>query len=197
MWWHYLLVFAGSFLVDVVPVPLPPAFTVMVLLQITFDLHIWIVIAVGVAGSIAGRYLLSLYIPKVSGKLFKPSKNEDVQYLGRKMNADGWKGQAFILVYSLMPLPTTPLFIAGGMARLKAWNIIPPFVIGKLISDTVAVLMGKVAVGNVEQLVEGMVSWKSLGGLLIGLLLIFTLVFVDWRSLLQRKRFKLKFAVWR
>jgi membrane protein DedA with SNARE-associated domain len=197
MWWHYLLVFAGSFLVDVVPVPLPPAFTVMVLLQITFGLNIWIVIALGVAGSIAGRYLLSLYIPKVSGKLFKPSKNEDVQYLGQKMNAKGWKGQAFILVYSLMPLPTTPLFIAGGMAGLKPWNIIPPFVIGKLLSDTAAVLMGKVAVGNVEQLVEGMLSWKSLGGLLIGLLLIFALVFVDWRSLLQRKHFKLKFAVWR
>jgi len=197
MWWHYLLVFAGTFLVDVVPVPLPPAFTVMVLLQVLFDLNIWIVIGIGVAGSIAGRYLLSLYIPKVSGKLFKPSKNEDVQYLGRKMNARGWKGQFFILLYSLLPLPTTPLFIAGGMAKLKPWNIIPPFVIGKLISDMIAVLMGKVALKDAGALVEGMVSWKSLGGLLVGLLLIFALVFVDWRSLLQRHRFKVKFAVWR
>ncbi|HEX7900187.1 MAG TPA: hypothetical protein VF950_20635 [Planctomycetota bacterium] len=197
MWWHYLLVFAGTFLVDVVPVPLPPAFTVMVLLQLTFDLNLWIVIAVGVVGSVAGRYLLSAYIPSVSGKLFKPAKNEDVRYLGRRMDAKGWRGQLFILVYSLMPLPTTPLFIAGGMARLKPRHIIPPFAVGKLISDTAAVLLGKVAVGNIQELVEGMLSWRSLVGLAAGLFLLFALLFVDWRALLQRGRFQLKFAIWK
>jgi membrane protein DedA with SNARE-associated domain len=197
MWWHYLLVFGGAFLVDVVPVPLPPAFTVMVLLQLTFDLDLWIVVAVGVAGSVAGRYVLSAYIPKVSGKLFKPAKNEDVQYLGRRMDAKGWRGHLFILVYSLMPLPTTPLFIAGGMAGLKPYHIIPPFVVGKLISDTAAVLLGKVAVKNIEELVEGILSWHSLAGLSAGLFLLLALLFVDWRSLLQRKHFRLKFAIWR
>ena len=197
MWWNYLLVFGGAFLVDVVPIPLPPAFTVMVLLQVIFDLNIWIVIAAGVAGSIVGRYLLSVYIPKVSGKLFKRAKNEDVQYLGRKMKAQGWKGQAVILVYSLMPLPTTPLFIAGGMARLKPYHILPAFCVGKIASDTAAVLMGKTAVANVEGLLEGMLSWKSISGLALGLLLVFALLFFDWRTLLQKKKLRLKFAIWR
>jgi uncharacterized membrane protein YdjX (TVP38/TMEM64 family) len=197
MWWQYLLVFAGALLVDVVPFPLPPAFTVIVLLQLSFDLNIWIAIGAGVAGSIAGRWILSLYVPKVSGKLFKKKKNEDVQYLGRKMKEKGWKGQALILVYSLMPLPTTPLFIAGGMAKLKPWNIIPAFVVGKFASDTAAVVMGKTAVTNFEGLLQGLVSWKSIAGLALGLLLIFALLFVDWRTLLQRKKLRLKFAIWR
>jgi membrane protein YqaA with SNARE-associated domain len=197
MWWQYLLVFGGAFLVDVVPVPLPPAFTVMVLLQLIFDLDIWIVIVVGVLGSVAGRYLLSCYIPRVSGRLFKPAKNEDVQFLGRKMGAKGWKGRLFILGYSLMPLPTTPLFIAGGMANLKPYHILPPFVVGKFISDMIAVMTGRYAAKDVGDLLEGLVSWKSLAGLGMGLLLIFALIFVDWRSLLQRKRFSLKFAIWR
>jgi membrane protein DedA with SNARE-associated domain len=198
MWWHYLLVFAGALLVDVVPVPLPPAFTIIVLLQPTFDLNIWLTIAVGVAGSVAGRYILSMYIPKVSGKLFKPAKNEDVQHLGRKLKSDGWKGPAFILVYSLMPLSTTPLFVADGMAKLKPYYIIPPpFVVGKLLSDTVAVLPGKEAVANVEDLMEGMVSWKSVAGLAVGLGLLFRLFFFDWRTLLQLKQLRVRFAVWR
>jgi membrane protein DedA with SNARE-associated domain len=197
MWWQYLLVFAGALAVDVVPFPLPPAFTVIVLLQLSFDLNLWVAIAVGVAGSVAGRYLLSMYIPKVSGRLFKRSKNEDVQYLGRKLKAGRWKGQLFILIYSLMPLPTTPLFIAGGMARLKPYHIIPPFVIGKLLSDTAAVLLGNTAVKSAEQIVEGMVSWKSILALVLGLALIFALVFVDWRTLFQRKTLRLRFAVWR
>ncbi len=197
MWWHYAFVFLASMAVDIVPFPLPPAFTVMMILQIVFDLNIWIVIGVGVAGSIVGRTVLSLYIPKVSGKLFKRAKNEDVQYLGKRLKEKGWKSHALVLVYSLMPLPTTPLFVAGGMARLHPLQIIPPFFIGKLISDTVAVLMGKEAVGGTEDLLEGMISWKSIVGLILGVLLLLALLFFDWRSLLQRHRLRLKFDIWK
>ena len=52
MWWQYLLVFIGALLFDVAPFPFPPAFTIMVFLQIMFDLNIWWVIVIGVAGSI-------------------------------------------------------------------------------------------------------------------------------------------------
>jgi len=195
--WHYGLVFLGAMAVDIVPIPLPPAFTVMMILQICYRLNLWAVIAVGVAGSITGRYILSRYVPLVSGRLFKPSKNEDVQFLGRRLQQKGWKSHALIFVYSLMPLPTTPLFIAGGMARLHPLQIIPAFTLGKLISDTIAVLAGKAAIGDGGSLFEGIVSWKSVGSLVLGLALIFALIFVDWRSLLQRKQFRVRFNIWK
>jgi membrane protein DedA with SNARE-associated domain len=197
MWWKYLLVFVGTLLVDVSPFPLPPAFTVMVWLQATFDLQIWMVILVGVGGSILGRYVLTLYIPKLSGKYLKTAKNEDAQFLGRKLEKKGWKSHTLVLVYSLLPLPTTPLFVAAGMAKLKPWHIFPGFIVGKLISDTMAVLTGKYAAENTQELVHGMVSWKSLAGLMVGLLLVFVFVFVDWRTLIQEKKFTLKFRVWK
>lgn len=197
MWWHYLLVFVGALLVDVSPFPLPPAFTVMILLQAVFDLQIWLVIVVGVAGSILGRYVLTLYIPKLSGKYLRASKNEDAEFLGKKLREKGWKSHLLALVYSLLPLPTTPLFVAAGMAKLKPWHILPGFVVGKLISDTVAVLTGKYAAENTESLVRGMVSWKSIAGFAAGLLLVFVFVFVDWRSLIQKKKFALKFKIWK
>jgi membrane protein DedA with SNARE-associated domain len=197
MVWPYVFVFLGSMAVDIVPIPLPPAFTIMMILQIVYDLNIWIVIGLGVLGSIAGRWILSLYIPLVSGKLFKAAKNEDVQYLGKRLKAKGWKSHALILIYSLMPLPTTPLFVAGGMAKLHPIHIIPAFFVGKLISDTLAVLMGREAVGGTDELINGMVSWKSVVGLVLGLALLFALIFFDWRSLLQRHRLRLKFNVWK
>ena len=197
MWWQYLLVFVGAFAVDVFPFPLPPAFTLMILLQLLFKLNIWAVIFIGVAGSITGRYILTLYIPKIAGKIFKPSKNEDVQFLGKKLKEKGWKGQMTILVYSLMPLPTTPLFLAGGMAKMKPYYIIPAFFVGKFISDTAAVLMGRYAAENTEDLLHGMINWKSIVGLVIGLLLIFALLFIDWRSLIQHKKFKIRFKIWK
>ena len=197
MWWQYLLVFIGAFLFDVVPFPSPPAFTIMVFLQIIYDLNIWFVILTGVTGSILGRYVLTLYIPKIAGKLFNPAKNEDVQYIGRVMKSKGWKSQLVIIAYSLLPLPTTPLFIAAGMAKVKPIYIIPSFFIGKFTSDCILVYFGKYGAKSAENLLQGVINWQSILSLLIGVFFVGTLLFIDWRALIQKKEYKLNFKIWK
>lgn len=197
MWWHYVLVFVGAFIFDVVPIPFPPAFSIMVFLQIMFGLNIWWVVVLGVAGSIIGRYVLTLYIPLLADKIFKPQKNKEVQFLGEKMQEKGWKSQLLILTYSLLPLPTTPLFLAGGMARLKPIQIIPAFFVGKFISDAVAVHLGNFAANNVQELINASLSWKSISSLILGILLIAALLFIDWFALLEKKKFVLNFKIWK
>jgi len=166
-------------------------------LQIVFGLNIWLVIAIGVAGSILGRYVLTLYIPIIAGKIFNPSKNEDVQYLGGIMKTNGWKSQLVIIAYSLLPLPTTPLFIAAGIAKIKPLYIIPAFFIGKFTSDTVLVYLGKYGTENAESILQGATSWESISSLAVGLLFISALLFIDWRSLIQKKKFNLNFRIWK
>ncbi len=197
MFTRYFLVFICSMAVDIVPLPLPPAFVLMIFFQIYFNLNLWTVIFVGVAGSILGRYILTLYIPYVAKRLFKPSKNADVQFLGAKLKEKGWKSQVAIITYSLMPLPTTPLFIASGMAKMKPLFIIPAFIVGKFTSDMLAVLMGKYAAENTPSIMSGIISWKSISGLSLGLLLLTALLFIDWRTLLQDKKFTLNFKIWK
>jgi membrane protein YqaA with SNARE-associated domain len=197
MWWQYLLVFFGALLFDVVAFPFPPAFTIMVFLQIMFGLNIWLVIVIGVAGSILGRYILTLYIPLLAGRMFKRSKNEDVQFLGKKMKEKGWRGQLVIIAYSLLPLPTTPLFVAGGMAKINALYILPAFFVGKFTSDSITVHLGKYASEHAKTMVEEALSWKSITSLVVGLLLLCALLVVDWRSLIQKKKFQLNFKIWK
>lgn len=197
MWWQYLLVFLGAFLFDVVPFPFLPAFTIMMFLQIVYDLNIWVVLFIGVAGSILGRFTLSLYIPKISDKYFKAGKKEDVQFLGKKMKEKGWKSQLVILAYSLLPLPTTPLFVAAGVAKVKPVYIIPAFFVGKLTSDTIALSMGKYASENLDSLKSNLYSWQSITGLLGSVLLLCALLFIDWRTLIQKKKFELKFKIFK
>ena len=197
IWVIYLFVFLSAMAVDVVPLPLPPAFVIMIFWQIEYNLNVWMVIIIGVAGSILGRYILTLYIPKIAGNIFKPEKNEDVQFLGKRMKENGWKSQLLIFTYSLLPLPTTPLFIAGGMAKMKPYYIIPAFFAGKFISDAIAVLTGKYAAENTPSILAGVISWKSISGLALGILLISALLFIDWRTWLQQKKFKLNFKIWK
>jgi membrane protein YqaA with SNARE-associated domain len=169
----------------------------MIFLQITFNLNIWWVIIIGVVGSILGRYLLTLYIPFLAGRIFKKSKNEDVQFLGEKLKEKGWKSQAAILAYTLLPLPTTPLFLASGMAKINARYIIPAFFVGKFTSDAVTVHLGKYVSENTASVLQGGISWKSISSLVLGLLFISLVLFIDWRSLIQQNKFVLTFRIWK
>ncbi|MEO6948178.1 MAG: hypothetical protein ABI123_01005 [Ginsengibacter sp.] len=195
MWWQYLLVFVGALLFDLVPFPFPPAFTIMLFLQIIFHLNVWLVIIIGVAGSVLGRYILLLYAPLLANKYLKGSKNEDIQFLGEKMKKNKWKGQLVILSYSLLPLPTTPLFLGAGISKIKAIYIIPAFLIGKFTSDTIALHAGKYASENIQSIIEKSLSWQSIASLILGLLLIFCLLFIDWRTLIQNKKLIFNFKI--
>ena len=196
MWWHYLLVFLGALLFDIVPFPFLPAFTIMMFLQLIYDLDVWWVIIIGVVGSVMGRYILLLYAPLISNKYLNPSKNRDIQFLGEKMNENKWKGQLFILAYSLLPLPTTPLFLGAGISKLKPRYIIPAFIIGKFTSDTVALLFGKYASENIESIIDYTFSWQSIASLILSVVLLFCLFFIDWRTLIQKKKLVFNFKIW-
>ncbi len=96
-----------------------------------------------------------------------------------------------------MPLPSTPLFTASGMARVNAWNVIPSFLIGKFISDALMVFAGDYFAHNAETIATGIISWKSISGTVIGLVLILLFLFIDWRTLLKDKKFRLRFNIWK
>jgi membrane protein YqaA with SNARE-associated domain len=195
MWWQYLLVFLGALLFDIVPFPFPPAFTIMMFLQIIFKLNVWLVIVIGVIGSVLGRYVLLLYAPVLAVKYLNTSKNNDIQLLGDKMQENKWKGQMIVLAYSLLPLPTTPLFLAAGISRLKAVYIIPAFLIGKFTSDTIALFLGAYAAANAQNIIDNAMSWQSIASLLLGLFLLFCLFFVDWRTLIHTKKLVFNFKI--
>ncbi len=197
MWWQYVLVFLGALLLDITPFPFAPAFTIMVFLQIVFDLNVWWVIIIGVLGSVLGRYILLLYAPLLSKKYLKASKNQDIQYLGNKMNENKWKGFMVVLAYSLLPLPTTPLFLGAGISKIKAIYIIPAFLVGKFTSDSIALHLGKYAAENTDNILANLFSWQSIASFLLGLVMIFGLFFINWRKLVQTKKFELNFRIFK
>lgn len=169
----------------------------MVYLQIKYGLNIWLVLVAGVSGSTLGRYMLYLYIPYLSEKLIKTQKNKDIQFIGNKLNNNGWRVQLFVLLYTLLPLPSTPLFTASGMARIKAINVIPAFLAGKFTSDMIMVFTGDYFARNAVAISNGFINWKTVSGSIVGLVLIAVFLFIDWRLLLQEKKFRLNFNIWK
>ncbi len=193
----YFLVFAASLLVDVIPFIGPPAWTVMVFFQVKFDLNIWLVLIIGVTGSAIGRYVYSSYIHRFSDYYIKPQKNDDLYFIGSKLANNGWKVQLFVLFYTLMPLPSTPLFTAAGVARMRTLTLIPSFFVGKFLSDALMVLTGNYVAHNIAGITDNLLSWKTLLGTVLGLLIICLFLFINWRKLLQEKKLTVSFNIWK
>ncbi|MEO8174196.1 MAG: hypothetical protein ABI581_13975 [Sediminibacterium sp.] len=195
--WHYLLIFIGAFLVDLIPIIGPPAWTVMVFFQMQYDVNLWLLLIAGVSGSMLGRYSLSKYMPLLSGKFLRQDKNEDIEFIGHKLNKGGKGIQLFVFLYTLMPLPSTPLFTAAGIAKVRSINILPAFFVGKFLSDMAMVITGKYMVTNREQLTEILLTWDHIALILVGVIVLFIFLFIDWHQLLLRKKFRLNFRIWK
>lgn len=194
---YYLLVFVASLLVDLIPFLGPPAWSVMVFFQMRFHLNIWVVLVAGVIGSTMGRYLLTLYIPRLTHKVLNRQKDEDLQFLGKKLSGKKWEVRLFVFIYTLIPVPTTPLFTTIAVAKIKPMIVIPPFFIGKFISDMMMVYAGKYAADNAVGIFHGLLNWKTICSAAVGLLLICATLFIDWNTLLIRRKLKLNFRIWK
>lgn len=193
----YLWVFLASLLVDLVPVIGPPAWTVMVLLLVKFELNPWMVLVVGVIGSVIGRYLLSLYTPWLSRRVLKREKNDQFAFVGRRLKGRLWQSWTFVFIYSLLPLPTTPLFSAAGLAKISPLQIIPPFFVGKFISDAVMLFVGRSAFSSLSDILHGTLSPKGILMAVLTVGVIGLVLFIDWRQLLDRKRLRFNTHIWK
>jgi membrane protein YqaA with SNARE-associated domain len=193
----YLGVFLAALAVDLVPFVSPPAWTVMLWLLVKFDLDPWIVVFAGVPGSALGRYIFSLYVVKISDKMIKRQKHEELRFLGRKLGRELWPSWLFVFLYTLSPLSTTALFTAAGMAKVRAVRTIPPFFVGKFISDATMIFAGRYAVGSWSDVVDGTFSAKGISVMVLGLAIVGGFLFIDWFALLERKKLEFNFRIWK
>jgi hypothetical protein len=102
-----------------------------------------------------------------------------------------------VLLYSLTPLSTTALFSAAGLARIKPAQILPPFFVAKFVSDAVMLFTGRYAIRNSVDLAYGTFSWKGIITIVAGLVVLAAFLFLDWRVLLERKKLRLNFNIWK
>jgi len=195
--WPYVLMFFAALVTDLIPVFGPPVWTVMVFMLVKFDMNPWLVLLVGVPGSVLGRYWLSLYVPRLLGKVMKQTKSDELEFVGRKLKGRLWRSWLFVLLYSLLPMSTTALFSAAGLARIKPIQILPPFFVGKFVSDAVMLFTGSYAFHNSVDVLYGTFSWKGLTTIVVGFVVLSAFLFLDWRLLLEKKKLRLNFHIWK
>src|SRR6185369_14468231 len=99
--WPYVVTFLASVASDSLPIIGPPVWTILVFMQVKFDLNPWMVLFVGVPGSVLGRYALSLYSTKFLFFFIKQKTAYEMAFVGKKLDGKLWKTWPFVLIYSL------------------------------------------------------------------------------------------------
>jgi hypothetical protein len=193
--WPYLLVFLAALAVDTIPIFAPPAWILLVILLVKFHLNPWLTVGIGVTGSTIGRYILTRYIPRISSSIVNRREDTNLRYIGSKLAKAKWSSAVFVFLYTLTPLSTTALFTAVATARVKPWHILPPFFVGRLITDGVLVFSGKYASANLSELLHGQANWKTVLTVIAGLLVIGGFLFIDWRQLLEHRKLRFRFNI--
>ena len=193
----FLAAFLIGVVVDSIPVFAPPAWSILAILVVKYKADPWGVLVFGVLGSTLGRFILSLYITKVSRKLLSGTENKNLTYVGKKFEQGFWKTNLFVLAYTLTPLSTTSLFTAAGMGRVKVLSILPAFALGKFISDAAMLFAAKNAAKDVSDLLHGAASLKTVVAAVVSFMLMGGVLFVDWRTLIEKRKFKLSFRIWK
>ena len=169
----------------------------MVLLLVRFDLNPWLVLAAGVPGSVIGRHVLSLYTPWFAEKVIRRHKNDELTFVGRRLKQKLWASWMFVFIYSLSPLPTTPLFSAAGLAKISPLQIVPPFFVGKFISDAVMLFTGRSAFTSLTDLLHGTFSVNGIVVAALSVLVICGFLFLDWRRLIESRNIRFNVHIWK
>lgn len=169
----------------------------MIIIMLKYNLNPYAVVLAGTCGTVSGRMIfVTFIIPWLGKKAIGVKKDADLKFLGQKLSKRGWATFLFVFVYALLPLSTTALFTAAGLAKIRRILIIPPFFLGNLIGDGVLLISGKYAVQNLDNLYEGSLKPKNISLILVGLLVVLLFLFIDWRTLLEQKKMQFKWRFW-
>ena len=83
------------------------------------------------------------------------------------------------------------------MGKAELLYVLPPFAVGKFISDGIMIVTGKYAAGDIREMFHGNISPKTIIMLVLGLVTVSAVLFVDWQAFFEKKKLKFRWRIWK
>jgi hypothetical protein len=122
------------FLINVIPWFAPPTWVLLLLFTAIFGLPPAPVILIGVSAATLGRVVLYQISSKYLFRFLSTKSRQNVSFLGKFLNSRRGLSIPMFLVYTLSPVSTSELFIAGGISHFSLSVLLVCFVIGRSVS---------------------------------------------------------------
>lgn len=181
----YIIASIVIVLLNVVPAFMPPTWTVISFLYITYDIHLGLMSVIGALSSSIGRFLLAR-ISRVSvPKLFDDGVVSNMQFLGSKINGGRIRLFVIAFIWAISPIGSNPLFIAIGMTGARIRYILLGFFLGRCLSYFTLAYTSKIIVDGLRDiLLEGILDWRKVMINALSFVVIIAYLLFDWQTFL-------------
>jgi membrane protein YqaA with SNARE-associated domain len=190
----FVVIFAIVFALNVIPVFAPPTWTVLSFVAIRFNPNVLALAMVGAVAATLGRLVLAkLSTVIVRQKFLSHATHENIDAVRIRLEKNQKLSFVIFLFYAFSPLPSNHLFIAYGLTALKLKLIAIPFLIGRVVSYAFwAFTASRVAqmLSYESVTAKSFFSYYFIASQVFGLLAVYVFTKIDWRSLLNERRFK-------
>jgi uncharacterized membrane protein YdjX (TVP38/TMEM64 family) len=184
---QYLIVAAVVFGVNLLPAFGPPTWAVLVFFRLHSDVNPVVLVLVGAAAAVAGRFVLALAARKF-GRHLSPARRARLEDARLALTRHRSGALAGLALFAVSPLPSAQLFLAAGLLDVPLVPVTAAFFVGRIVSYSFYVSLATVAqkhLGSVLSQVLG--SPLSIALQVLFLVLVAALPFVDWGRLFRRK----------
>ena len=188
----YLIAAGIVFMLTVTPLPAPPSWLVLAYLALEMDAHAAGIVVAGAAGASAGRTALAAWTRALGPHLLGRSGRENVAYLAGRLQGRGtMAGVAGVL--ALSPPPAGALYTAAGILRINLLLVAGACLAGRLVTYGLGVGLAGSAAGAISDRIRETAGPLSIGlGLGAVALALWLIVTIDWRTLLESRRLRLR-----
>lgn len=147
------------FLMNAVTFPLPPAWTVLAAFYATGRVPLLPLTLVGSAAATLGRLLFSWTVGRFTGRL-SAQEQANAQALAKAARRLRWPW-VYVIIYSFLPVPSDPLFVAIGLGALPQRSSTVAYFFARSVFNTLMVWAASPAVSDLSGLFAGRFGWTS------------------------------------
>lgn len=190
----YLLLFTFIviFLVNLLPAFAPPTWMVLAFISFNYPIsNLFLFVLVGAIAATSGRFILAASSGMiVHKKLISKEALENIGHLRTYLEKRRKLTFSIFLFEAFTPLPSSQLFVAYGLTRLRYLDALVPFFIGRLFTYSFWTLTAR-ELSNLAS--EQLTSYAFVNGsfvlIQIGILaFLYLFMKLDWKVLLNEHR---------
>lgn len=180
----YPFVFFIIFVISVIPILTPPTWIVIVsAYSLNDQLNPILLSMIGASAAIAGRLIL-LQLSTVGRKAINDHRKNSLDRFRKYLEKKRYGYLIGTLLFALLPLPSSMLFISYGLMKAKSIGIVVGFWLGRFLAYFIMINLSQYFFNSFKDILNA--DTLSLIFIdIIGILMTLFILLIDWNTLLS------------
>jgi len=183
----YLFVFFFIFILSIIPILTPPTWIVVVsAYSLNDQLNPFLLSGIGATAAVTGRLIL-LQLSMIGRKAINDHRKSSLEKLRKYLEKTKYGYLIGTLLFALLPLPSSMLFISYGLMNAKSVGIVVGFWIGRFVAYIIMIILFKYFVDYFKKILNSDIQSLLIIDI-IGIIMTLFILLIDWNILFSERK---------